>query len=498
MITLRVKLFALIAGITIFSTTGVTAVALWRDLQRSQELLAREGAALAASVAPAATRWVNPDGAAPAGRAALALLVNQLVTGAPVARAWVVDRFGKVLACADPSGKGCPEGAPTVFTPAQSPLEVVTRLVEPEGIVAGAPILRDGQLVGAVRVEFEHEQVLGSAWRLAWTASALAAVWIFLGHVLAVVLLRTITRPLTEVSEASEALARDEAGRQLEVPQERELAEVVKAFNAMSQRLAERRVENERLIEGLEARVAQKTRDVLRADRLATLGGIAAGFAHELGNSLNVIRGFTAVALRELPDEHPNRPDLEAVRRETQRAAGLLERFLVFARSRDAVTQPQSIEPVLREAVEVVGPAAAQARVATSVEVAPDLPEVNADADMLRQAFLNLCVNALQAMPEGGALRASARAEGGEVLVEVRDSGPGIPPEVAAHVFEPFYTTKASGTGLGLAIVRQAAETHGGAVEVESPPGGGALFRMRLPVAGAAAGAGGGARAAPV
>ncbi len=496
MITLRVKLFALIAGITIFSTTGVTAVALWRDLQRSQELLAREGSALAASVAPGAARWVGPNGAEPGGPAALGQVVARLVNTAPIARAWVVDRFGKVIACADPSGKGCPEGAPTVFTPPQSPMETVTRLVEPEGIVVGAPVLRDGALVGAVSVEFEHEQVLGSAQRLAWAASALAAVWIFLGHVLAVVLLRTITRPLTEVSEAAEALARDEAaGQKLAVPQERELAEVVKAFNSMSQRLAERGAENERLIGSLEERVAQKTRDVLRADRLATLGGIAAGFAHELGNSLNVIRGFTAVALRELPDDHQNRPDLEAVRRETGRAAGLLERFLVFARSRDAVTAPQSIEPVLREAVEVVGPAAAQARVTTRVELAPGLPEVNADADMLRQAFLNLCVNAVQAMEGGGALRVSARADGGEVLVEFQDSGPGISADVRAHVFEPFYTTKASGTGLGLAIVRQAAETHGGAVEVESPPGGGALFRMRLP---AVAGGQGGGGAGPV
>jgi signal transduction histidine kinase len=228
--------------------------------------------------------------------------------------------------------------------------------------------------------------------------------------------------------------------------------------------------------------VAQKTREVLRADRLATLGGIAAGFAHELGNSLNVIRGYAGVALRELPEGHPNRPDLEAVKRETKRAASLLERFLVFARSKSTQTQPQSIEPVVREAAEVVGPAAAQAKVETSVVVEPDLPQVNADAELLRQAFLNLCVNAIQAMqPGGGRLEVRLRRDGGGVAVEFQDSGPGIDPEVRKHVFEPFYTTKASGTGLGLAIVRQAAETHGGTVEVESEQGRGALFRVRLP-----------------
>jgi signal transduction histidine kinase len=242
------------------------------------------------------------------------------------------------------------------------------------------------------------------------------------------------------------------------------------------------RDENERLIAELEARVEQKTREVLRADRLATLGGIAAGFAHELGNSLNVIRGYAGVALRELPEGHPNKPDLEAVKRETKRAASLLERFLVFARSKSAKAHPQSIEPVVREAAEVVGPAAAQARVETVVQVEPDLPRVNADAELLRQAFLNLCVNAIQAMqPGGGRLEVRLRRDGAGVAVEFQDTGPGMTPEVKKHVFEPFYTTKASGTGLGLAIVRQAAETHGGTVEVESEQGRGALFRVRLP-----------------
>jgi signal transduction histidine kinase len=130
----------------------------------------------------------------------------------------------------------------------------------------------------------------------------------------------------------------------------------------------------------------------------------------------------------------------------------------------------------------VVGPAANQARVTTSVNVEPGVPEVNVDSELLRQAFLNLCVNAVQAMqPAGGKLDVRLRPDGDGVAVEFQDTGPGIPADALKHVFEPFYTTKANGTGLGLAIVRQAAETHGGTVEVESRPGAGALFRVRLP-----------------
>ena len=480
--TLRLKLFLLMAGVTIFSTSGVTAVALGRELQRGQELLAREGAAMAGAASSSAARWLGPDGVVPGGREALQEMLANLVASAPLDRAWVVDRSGRVVACSSPSGEPCSPGVPTEFAPAEGPAQALTRLLRREGIVTGAPVLREGALLGAVRVDFKHEEIVGGARRLAWSAAAVAGFWIVLGQILTSVALAGIARSVQRMVEAAEALGRDERGLQLPVPGDQELADLVVAFNRMSARLKSRRDENLRLIDSLEQRVEEKTREVLRADRLATLGGIAAGFAHELGNSLNVIRGYTAVALRELPDDHPNRQDLEAVKRETQRAAALLERFLVFARSRTTHVQPQPLEPVVREAVEVVGPAAAHARVEAAVHVEPGLPEVNADAELLRQAFLNLCVNAVQAMqPGGGRLDVRLRREGDDVVAEFQDTGPGIDPETLKHVFEPFFTTKANGTGLGLAIVRQAAETHGGTASAESQRGAGAIFRVRLP-----------------
>ena len=264
-----------------------------------------------------------------------------------------------------------------------------------------------------MRVDFTHEEVVGNARNLAWGASIVAAFWIFVGQLLAAIFLRRVTRPLVQLSEAAESLV-EERGVRLEEPEERELADLVRAFNDMSRRLDERRAENQRLIAELEERVAQKTREVLRADRLATLGGIAAGFAHELGNSLNVIRGYASVAARELPNDAEVKGDVEAIRREVTRAAALMERFLVFARARTVHPIAQPVEPILREAVEVVGPAAAQAKVERIVEIAPDLPEVVADGELLRQAFLNLCVNAVQAMQDrgGGTLVARARPRG--------------------------------------------------------------------------------------
>jgi signal transduction histidine kinase len=484
-LTLRIKLFVLIAGVIIFATSGVTAVALWREVVRGQELLAREGVAIASTAASGAAQWVRAQGVEHGAEEALPALLDRIVASAPLDRAWIVDRTGKVLACVSPTQEPCPEGVPpSEFRVADYPLDALARLIQPEGIVASAPILYRGVVVGAVRVDFAHEEVVGNARNLAWSASFVAAFWIVLGHILAAIFIRQVTRPLVRLVSAAESLA-EEHGVRLEPPEDKELADLVRAFNHMSGRLEERRTENQRLIAELEARVAQKTREVLRADRLATLGGIAAGFAHEIGNSLNVIRGYSSVAARELSAEAPIRGDVDAIRREVARAAALIERFLVFARARTVHPHAQPIEPVLREAIEVVGPAAADARVERSVEVEEGLPRVIADAQLLRQAFLNLCVNAVQAMQDrgGGRLTVRARREGDGIAVEFQDTGPGIDAESRAHVFEPFFTTKASGTGLGLAIVRQAAEAHGGTVEVESTPGSGATFRIRLPAA---------------
>jgi signal transduction histidine kinase len=487
-LTLRLKLFVLIAGVIIFAMSGITAVALWREVVRGQELLLREGVALASTAATAAAPWVRADGLEAGGDRALPNVLERVMANAPLDRAWIVDRRGAVLACASRTAETCPEGVPpSEFQAADWPLQALGRLIRPEGIVASAPIFRVGAVVGAVRVDFAHEEVIGNARNLAWGASLVAAFWILLGHVLAAIFIRRVTQPLVSLAAAAESLA-EERGVRLEEPEDKELADLVRAFNHMSARLDERRAENARLIAELEERVAQKTREVLRADRLATLGGIAAGFAHEIGNSLNVIRGYAAVTARELPETSPNRDDVEAIRREVTRAASLIERFLVFARARTVHPLVQPVEPILREAAEVIGPAAAQAKVERTVEIEPGLPEILADAELLRQAFLNLGVNAVQAMGErGGRLTVRARHDGSALAVEFQDTGPGMDADTAAHVFEPFFTTKANGTGLGLAIVRQAAEAHGGTVEVETAPGAGAMFRVRLPAAPAEA-----------
>jgi signal transduction histidine kinase len=311
----------------------------------------------------------------------------------------------------------------------------------------------------------------------------MAGAFIGAGLLFATLLLRHITRPLSDVVRAADRLS---AGERItvHVRSDPELNDLVAAFNRMSQRLRESRAEMENLIASLNERVALATREGLRAERLVTLGAIAAGFAHEMGNSLHVIAGFTTAMLRDAGQDDSARKDLETVRREVDRAAALLERFLFFARARSARAAVQRIEPVLREAVEVMAPAAATARVTTAVSLEPDLPEILADAEVLRQAFVNLCVNAVQAMqPRGGQLDVHAARDDHGLAIEFRDTGPGVDDALRSRIFEPFFTTKPNGTGLGLAIVRQAVEASGGTVEVDGVAGAGAIFRVRLPAA---------------
>ena len=478
--TLRFKLLVLVAGVALLSATGVTTVALWREVGQLQEHLSCEGTAVASSIASAAPRWLGPDGPLPGASEALAPALQRALVTTPLLRAWVVDRAGRVAACADRTGRGCPPGAPSEFRTAEAPLDIIYQLVNKVPLEATAPIVRDGELAGAVRVSYLADSIVAEARRLAAGAAAVAGAWIGLGMLFGLVLVRHITKPLTEVVRAADALS---AGDRIEVKvkTDPELRDLVAAFNRMSARVRESQDEMEKLIASLNQRVALATEEGLRAERLATLGAIAAGFAHEMGNSLNVIAGFTSVVLREVPEGDIHRTDLETVRRESARAAALLERFLFFARARSAHTEQQRVEPIVRESVEVIGPAAATAHVTTEVSVEPGLPLVRLDAELLRQAFVNLCVNAVQAMEGGGRLSVRAVKQNGGVAVEFQDTGKGVDASVRDRIFEPFFTTKPNGTGLGLAIVRQAAEANGGSVELESEPGRGALFRVRLP-----------------
>lgn len=228
--------------------------------------------------------------------------------------------------------------------------------------------------------------------------------------------------------------------------------------------------------------------------KLAALGRLMAGVAHEVKNPLNamtihleLLKGKLSRALQPVAsDLRPPASDaqkhVDIIGKEIQRLDQVLNGFLRFARPDELKLQPTVIANVVSDVVTTVGPEAERMRVNVKVECPADLPPVNADPAMLRQALLNLALNACQAMPDGGSLRIVCRAASrGRVEVDVEDTGVGIPPEHLEKIFDLYFTTKERGSGIGLSMVYRIVQLHDAEVEVESTPGRGTRFRLVFP-----------------
>ncbi|MCC7511465.1 MAG: hypothetical protein IT296_02320, partial [Anaerolineae bacterium] len=218
------------------------------------------------------------------------------------------------------------------------------------------------------------------------------------------------------------------------------------------------------------------------------VGEMAAGVAHELNNPLTTVTGFAELTLEELPPDAASRPDLELVLREARRARDVVRRLLDFARQTESTRVSADLNETLQDVVELTRHLMHTSGVVFTSSLAPNLPWVSVDRNQMKQVFLNLFHNALQAMPTGGELKlqtSRASRDGREwVVASVRDTGQGILPEHRERVFEPFFTTKSNqaGTGLGLSVTYGIVTDHGGVIEVESQPGEGSTFTVWLPI----------------
>jgi signal transduction histidine kinase len=225
------------------------------------------------------------------------------------------------------------------------------------------------------------------------------------------------------------------------------------------------------------------------ADRLATIGQLAAGAAHELNEPLGGVLGFAQLALKypELPE--PTRRDLGRIVTAAMHARDVIKKLILFGRQSQPRKSNVDLNAVVREGLEFIEARCRTEGIAVEKRLGQALPAVRADPGQLRQVLVNLAVNAVQAMPKGGRLAIETRAEGQDVVLEVADTGVGMSEEVQRQIFMPFFTTKdvGQGTGLGLSVVHGIVTAHGGSIEVESRPGRGSRFVVRLPLAGEAA-----------
>lgn len=225
------------------------------------------------------------------------------------------------------------------------------------------------------------------------------------------------------------------------------------------------------------------TRERLRqSEKLAALGTLSSGFAHELRNPLNTVSMLMYAMGQDMAADHALAADVAIVQSELARMSLLVEQFLEFTRPRPPHFQRERIEEVMEETLLLIGPEARTRGIRLVRDWSKDLPPVWADGSQIKQVFLNLLINAMQAMRHGGALTVRLAVSGGSLLTAIRDEGEGIAPEVRAKLFEPFFSTRRGGTGLSLSISQRIIEGHNGRLCLSSQPGAGTSVMVRLPL----------------
>ncbi|AGA27820.1 two-component system sensor histidine kinase NtrB [Singulisphaera acidiphila] len=230
---------------------------------------------------------------------------------------------------------------------------------------------------------------------------------------------------------------------------------------------------------------------VRRMERFVSLGTLASGLHHEIKNPLTALSIHVQLLEKRLRDPTLKKPVdelIDVLKSEVHRLNGVLESFHDFASLQHLIVQPTDAHELLEETLRLIGPQAAQQNVDVTLDRKPaKLPRTMMDADKFKQAILNLVINSLEAMPEGGSLNLHASAPDGELLIRIADTGPGIPPEIQQELFKPYVSTKTRGTGMGLALTEKVVSQHGGRIIFQTGPQGTtfSLFIPREPIAGA-------------
>lgn len=233
----------------------------------------------------------------------------------------------------------------------------------------------------------------------------------------------------------------------------------------------------------LRNRDREQQRRLLEAERLASLGRATSGLAHDLKTPLVAIGGYTRLVMKGLAPDDPDRDKLATVFNETRRLEQMVSDMLDFSASLRLHKAERNIREIVAESIAVVQGIAAEKRVRLENVTADTLPKVKCDGMRIQQMLINLLTNAIDSSPEGMPVKVSAHASGANLIIDVVDSGAGIPPEQRRRIFDLFVTSKSFGTGLGLPIVKKIVEAHQGAIEILDNPGRGLIFRVKLPLA---------------
>ena len=290
---------------------------------------------------------------------------------------------------------------------------------------------------------------------------------------LVMLIVRTVSRPLSRIAIAAVKVTNGEYGTQVDLRKSNdEIGVLADSFNNMSRKLAS----------DIE-QIREMNEHLLRTDRLAAMGTLSAGVAHEVNNPLASISSLIQMLQKNGRSNGETVETLTLISEQIERISRVTKDLTDFARVRPAARKPVSTNDIIERALRLASFSSGSGKTEIVKAYQADLPLINADPDQLQQVFLNLFLNAFDAMPNGGRLNIATYANDGFVLVEIADSGPGVVELDAKRIFDPFFTTKATGkgTGLGLAVCYGVVTSHGGTIELSNTGPEGSIFTVKLP-----------------
>jgi two-component system NtrC family sensor kinase len=366
-------------------------------------------------------------------------------------------------------------------------------------VTAYEPILSvEGIPIGSLYVGMLEKPFTASKFRLGLLYSGVLLVGALIGIAVAGLLATRLARPVKDLEDAARRVAAGERDVQCRVTSRDELADLAEEFNQMNRALMQREDDVRELNRGLETKVRERTaeleeknrllvktrEELLRKEKLAAIGELAAGVAHEINNPLAIIRGNTELLQMSVPEEADNRDEVETIYQQVGRIERIVGNLLRFARQEKKQLGQVDINGLLEEILAQIVHQVPVSSIHIMKEYEAGLPQVEADSDQIRQVLTNLLLNAVQAMDDGGMLTVRTGLEKTKemVAITIADTGAGIGAEDLPQIFNPFFTTKANGTGLGLSVSYGIVHDHGGTIEVASEVGTGSTFRVLLPL----------------
>ncbi len=350
-----------------------------------------------------------------------------------------------------------------------------------------------GERIGMLAVGLSTQPFTAVRDRVTLSFAGIALFCFLLIVVVTYFLTRSLVRPVEEMVSVSQSIAAGDLSRRVRATTDRsELGLLSASFNNMLDRISRMKVELEEWGKTLEQKVQERSEQLssvqaqaARQERLASVGQLAAGVAHEINNPLGGILTFASLVAEDLRPDDSHREDLEEIVRQAVRCRKIVTGLLEFSRQRETDMAPANVNQVLARTLALLETQAIFHDVKVARRFDPNMPTTVMDESQMQQVFMNIILNAVDAMDGHGSITIETRhsKERGELLVRISDTGCGIPDDIRESIFDPFFTTKdpGKGTGLGLAVAWKIVQAHGGRTEVESTVGKGTVFTILLP-----------------